>query len=98
MIRFKQLETGTPKDIEVSTDDANAEMAGLMEMLDEVDWSDGPFRESFDGAKRNDAGELVFVIPGDEAGDLADIWNELAEFLEARNREVIETAESTLDA
>lgn len=91
MITFKQLETGLPPDIEVQTDDADGEMADMQEAWDFSEDADFEVGANLAACtERDDDGYFVFVIPGDEAGDLGDYYNPLAEYLDSLSRKAME--------
>lgn len=78
MISFRQLDSGTPRDVEVTTDDGDAEMADLAELLDDFDLDD--FIQLPD--ERDAAGNFVFTIPGDEVGELGEVFEPLGAWTE----------------
>lgn len=100
MIRYEKLETGTPPDVKLFTDDANGEMSSLNEMFDSVDWPDAKTRVNLDEAKdRNADGLFEFIIPGDEVGEVSefiyDIDNGLLESeIEKWNRMLVDGEEA----
>lgn len=97
MISFKQLESGTPLDIEVTCDDGNAEMAQLDEVF-HGEFDDFQATINLDGADRNAEGHFVFVIPGGEAGEIAEFYLPLDEFLDAANQKAIAAAEKAAES
>lgn len=108
MITFKQLAGGTPPDIEVTTDDHNAELAAMTDAFEAYEAETG---ETLIAASRLDQAsmegdELMFVIPGEEASAVAecfensDAWESLplSEQLEKWNDEAVERAERAAEA
>lgn len=96
MISFKQLDTGAPKDILAITDDANAELAEWTEMFENDD-EDIEYQAAANLAaatERDADGNITFIIPGDEAGEIADLSMELADFLDELNEKAIADAEA----
>jgi hypothetical protein len=71
MIRYERLETGTPKDVKVVTDDADLEMSGFKEMIAECG-----FEIELPGEPERD-GNFVFTIPGMMVGEFADCTYEI---------------------
>jgi hypothetical protein len=99
VIKFKQLSEGTPPDIECTTDDANAELAKMEQVFDEAKDEGINYEAGINlaNAKLVDS-ECTFVIPGEEAGELADAFEmedmpELAQFIEDVRHKAIEAAE-----
>ncbi len=88
MIEFKQLESGTPPDIEVTTDDANAELVTIEDAIGEGDF-EGEWVEHFHAVHPGDDGKVVFTVPGDEAGEFGDYYQPLGEYLERANAEAM---------
>lgn len=96
MIRFEQVGDGKPKDIQVTTDDANAELVTMQDAFEEAEAEDMQAAINTRDVRANDEGNFVFIIPGDEAGELADIFTEeipLAEYLDELNAKALEDAE-----
>lgn len=98
MISFRQLESGTPPDIEVTTDDADAEMAAMQDELHEWFPADSEMRRQFDAAQPNAEGKFVFVMPAAEAAELADSYMPLATFIEECNDKAIAAAEKAAES
>lgn len=96
MISFKQLESGAPKDIEVRTDDADAEMADIEDALKEGEFEEAVTWGNFHAAERGDGGhgDFVFVIPGDEAGEIADFYEPLQDALQGFMAKTLSEAEN----
>lgn len=74
MIEYKQVEGDAPQDIEVTLDDVNAQLAVVQDAL--------PVESGLVAALNYDAAiydgvSLTFVIPGDEAMDVADAFEEV---------------------
>jgi hypothetical protein len=93
MLTFKQLDTGTPKDIEVTTDDSQAELVEITEVFQAGEMEDYQAAQNLAAATRGADGLWRFAIPGDEAGELADTWNDLATFLDDLNEKLLDGAE-----
>lgn len=94
MLTFTQLDTGTPKDIEATTDDADAELIRMQEAFAAADCGEMVSAMNLEAADMTD-GSATFVISGFEAGEVADIFEEagiyeLAAFLEERNTKLLE--------
>ncbi len=97
MIEFKVDENDhPPKDIEVTTDDRNAELAAMSDAFQEVDGYEAG--TNLAAAAIDDDGKLRFTIPGDEAGEVADLFEEAGiamwEFLNAANAKQVAERES----
>jgi len=96
MIRFEQQDGGTPKDILVITDDADAELADMTEAFQEADWTDAQAYANLGAATLGDYGLARFTIPGDEAGEVSEVLSgvvPLDEYLDGINQALIDEAE-----
>lgn len=97
MLEFKQVEgSGPPMDIEVVTDDGDAELASLSETLEEGEFyaDDWQTVRNLDDVERGEDGKFRFIVPGDEAGEFGDYWEELGVFLEDCNAKAMAAAEA----
>lgn len=109
MITFKQLADGIPPDIEVTTDDRNAELIAMTSAFEEYERETGEVliaASHLDQASMEDA-ELTFVIPGDEAGQVAECFDAsddarhtvpLQDWLDEQNKKALERAEAIAKA
>lgn len=89
MIRFEQLKTGTPRDILATTDDSNAELAEWEEKLAEDPEIQYQTARNL-AACQLQGGFASFVIVGDEAGEISELDNDLADFLDELSRKLME--------
>jgi hypothetical protein len=97
MWEFTQVEgSGPPMDIEAKTDDSNAELAELRDLFNEGEFEPGDWKTvaNFDAATAGEDGLTMFVIPGDEAGEISDYWDELGAFLHECNQKAMAAAEA----
>jgi hypothetical protein len=96
MIEYKRLEQTTDgfRDVELITDDANAEIAALEEMIEECEFdirlpadpnSDGKFHVTIPGAAVGEFSECVYEIDDGQLDVLTDQWNQ--EILDAAESE-----------
>lgn len=97
MIEYKQVGDSTPKDVLVTTDDKNAELATLIENLEESESMGTQTYQNLTECSMKD-GKAVFLIPTDEVGDMADIFwgadnGKLEEMIDQWNQEVIEATD-----
>lgn len=85
MIDYQRLDTGTPKDVLVITDDGNAEMAALDEMIKECGFeielpedrnADGKFQFTVPGSVVGEFSECLYDIDQGKLEDLLDRWNQ----------------------
>jgi hypothetical protein len=97
MIEFKQLaeREDAPPDVEVTTDDREGELAIMTECFEESDAEDMVAAQNLKQT-RLEGGSLTFTIPGEEAGEVQEIfWGNddlgraFEEFIDERNREMI---------
>jgi hypothetical protein len=89
MIRYEQVGDGAPKDVKVTTDDAQAELAQIDELISQSNW-EGEAAINFNAAKLEPA-ELSFIVPGNEAGDFGGLLYDLGmeDWLEGQNDNLI---------
>lgn len=72
MIRYEQVGDGTPKDVVVITDDKNAEMIDLEDLIEQGDFHVPEFAD----AKPDEEGLFRFTIEGGQVADFADVvWD-----------------------
>lgn len=109
MIEFEQVGGESPKDVRVTTDDHNAELAVMTDAFaDYESESDGgePLQASVNlsEAEMGDDHKLTFVIPGAEVGEVADIIDDftgvvpLNDWMELQNERVQAELEEKLEA
>jgi hypothetical protein len=67
VIKYEQVGDNEPKDIKVITDDGNAELAMLDDEL--AGWE---AKDNLDAAVQGEDGNWTFLIPGHEAGEIAE--------------------------
>ncbi len=87
-MKFRQLESGTPADIEATG--TSGELEQLKEGLSE--WEESQTVNNLSAAIT--AGNDKFIISGDEAAEVGDYNEDLELFLEELNNKTIELAES----
>lgn len=92
MIKYVKLATGTPPDVEMITDDSNAEMAALEEMIAETEFEDIELP-----SERGDDGDFHITIPGESVGEFSEcVWGidggVLDGLTEQWNQEVLDAA------
>ncbi len=75
MIEFKAVGDNPRKDIEVTTDDADAELIRMEDAFVEGEAEHMGAALNLKDAS-HDGAALSFIIPGDEAADVADILEE----------------------
>jgi hypothetical protein len=96
VITFEQTGEGTPKDIAVTTDDADAELAKMKDALEDAEAEDMETWTSLENAAEV-GGKWTYIIPGAEAGDVAEIFamgglGDLEDYLDELNRKAVEDA------
>lgn len=98
MIKFEQVGDEIPKDIRVTTDDSDAELAMMQEAMEDGDEGMETW-VALKNAKQNDEGQWTFIIPGDEAGEMGDIWFVvgLDSYLDELNRKALAELERDND-
>lgn len=97
MLEFAQVGDEVPKDVQVTTDDAQAEMAAITELFDDNDLTELEAYKNLSDAERGEDGKFVFIVPGVEAGEIGDYWNTLADQLDTWNEEALAAAEAAAD-
>lgn len=108
MIEFEQIDGEAdgeaPKDVRVTTDDHNAELAAMTDGFADYEQAAGgePFQASKNLAEAlvGEDGKLTFVIPGEEVGEVADAIDDysgvvpLNDWMELQNEAAVAEAEA----
>jgi hypothetical protein len=87
-LKFKQLETGEPRDIEVMADNPG-ELFDVKAVVRDMP-EEYVVRANLVKALSSGTLPIVFVIPGDEVEDLMDEWPELEEFTEEIHQRLLD--------